>query len=277
MSPLVPLLLAAWPALADSPIPPLIAAAGAGAVCRPDWETGRRGHCWIRGDILGEESWVFVHRRGWLVDRRCLEDGRFTAKEFLAALDDAYKKLSPEVSVRDGGCLADFNPAWARRLHDAPWRRRMVLSCGVYEADARACATHQRMDAFRTLAEGRVERLSGYYRLIRIKNAGGCMGPEGTGLSGIVFHETLHGDDADNFSTEEHNEGWKLPQVRFVYDHVYGAESVCYYGTDPSRIRYSNFLQCLFLTRQAGQEEKRELCRLFPSSYTDTPAGFIKH
>lgn len=274
MNPLVPFLLAVWPAWALSPDPPAVAGVG-GKVCAPDWDTGRKGGCWAVSRVSGD--WAYVHSRGWMVDRRCLGDLRFTATEFLAALDAAYKKLSPTVPVQQGGCLSAFNPAWASELHDAPWRNHVYIACGLADTRSKVCATHEKADGFRELPGRRQERFPGYFRVIRIQNALACMGPDSTGLSGILFHETLHAADVDNVPTETHNRAWELPQYKFVYDHVYGAESVCYYGTDERKRHYSNFLQCLFVTKQAGQEAKRDLCRLFPSSYTDVPAAFFKH
>src|SRR5581483_5166734 len=77
-----------------------------------------------------------------------------------------------------------------------------------------------------------------YYRMISVRNIKGCMGPDTSGLSGTLFHESLHAVDADSEPTEVHNKSWERPQYQFIRDRVYGTEALCYFG------KKANIVQC---------------------------------
>lgn len=233
--------------------------------CSADWRAKRQGGCWARTKAFaGGEQWAWVHPRGWTVDSRCLQDARFKTGEVAAALEAAWKKLDPGTPLGRGGCLSHFNPAWGRALAAAVWDHEMHLACPSHDPASNTCASHM--------------AYHGNVRMLSLGNVERCLGAGGSGLAGVVFHETLHGADADNFSTEKHNAAWELPQYQWIYDAVYGAEAVCFFGADPGQRRFVNIVQCRGVVGRGVSEPSRELCRDFAASFTDQrPMGFIKH
>jgi|GEM_PF-6978856 len=206
----------------------------------------------------------YAHPAGWIVDGSCLADRRFTAAQFRAALDEAARKLSPKISVSNGGCLADYNPGWARELTDFLRKNPVRVSCPAFDPASRPCADQQ--------------KIPGSGGDIRILNVGPCLAEGGTGLSGVLFHETLHAAGADNLPLEQHNQGGDLPQYVFVTDRVYGTEALCYLGVDPARRKQVNLLQCRAAVNYGNDRPDRALCSGFNTSFYDTiPPGFLKH
>lgn len=205
----------------------------------------------------------FIHPAGWIVDASCLQDKRFTAAEFRAALDEAARKFSPGVPVSKGGCLADYNPSWAKEivtfLHADPVR----ITCPSYDPKSHFCADHMKID--------------GSGGLIRILNIGPCLDEKGTGLAGTLFHETLHAVGADNLPLEKHNAAWDLPQYVFVTDRVYGTEALCFLGTKPETRKLVNVLQCHAAVNYENERPDRALCSGFNTVFYDTvPPGTSK-
>lgn len=233
--------------------------------CAEGWRAKRQGACWTRTKAFGGgEQWAYVHPRGWTVDARCLQDARFKPGEVAQALEAAWRKLDPGTPVARGGCLSHFNPAWGRAVAAAVWDNAMHLACPSFDPASTTCATH--------------ERRGGDVRMLALANVARCTGAGGSGLAGVVFHETLHGADADNFSVETHNAAWELPQYKWIYDAVYGAEAVCFFGADPAQRRYVNVVQCRGVVNRGVAEPDPGLCRDFGASFTDQrPMGFIKH
>ncbi|MBI5884142.1 MAG: hypothetical protein HZB91_13690 [Elusimicrobia bacterium] len=244
---------------ASSPAQP---AAESLRLCPRDWEISRRGGCVAETDGFGIRQQAFVHPGGWVVDKRCLEDSRISRTEFLAALTAAHRRMDPSVKVRSGGCLGEFNPEWGRELTDAVWSRRVHVSCPPYDKESKTCAHYSPRQNSQVLVMG---------------NFGRCVGPETTGLAGVLFHETLHAAGADNYSTEKHNRSWDMEQYIFVSDRVYGAEATCFWGTDPRLRTQVNILQCKKTVSYDASNPRHDLCEGFNTSFTDIPAGFIKH
>jgi hypothetical protein len=206
----------------------------------------------------------YVHAAGWIVDGNCLRDKRFTPAQFRAALDEAARKFSPNVPVSKGGCLADYNPAWAKEITTFLHANPVRITCPAYDPKSRPCADHTKME--------------GSGGEIRVLNAGPCLAEEGTGLAGLIFHETLHADGADNLTLEQHNKAGELPQYVFVTDRVYGTEALCFLGTSPARREYVNILQCRAAVNYERERPDRELCSGFNTVFYDTvPPGFLKH
>jgi len=234
-------------------------------MCPDDWETSRRGGCWVETAYFqGKRAKAYVHPRGWVVDERCFQDSRFSQAEFLAALDTVYRKMSPSVSVARGGCLSEFNPEWGRELTESPWEWKMRVSCGGFDSGAKTCASVSK---------------TGDSRRINIKNVSRCMTPRGSGLAGVLFHETLHAAGVDNYKTAKHNKAWELPQFEFVGDRVYAAEAICFFGVEEENRPLVNFLQCKRVVEYGVRGEiPREKCEGFDASFTDRlPPGFLKH
>jgi hypothetical protein len=115
----------------------------------------------------------YVHAAGWIVDGNCLRDKRFTPAQFRAALDEAARKFSPNVPVSKGGCLADYNPAWAKEITTFLHANPVRITCPAYDPKSRPCADHTKME--------------GSGGEIRVLNAGPCLAEEGTGL--VSRHE----------------------------------------------------------------------------------------
>lgn len=206
----------------------------------------------------------YVHPAGWIVDESCLQDRRFTAAQFRAALDAAARKFSPKIAVSDGGCLADYNPAWARELTSFLHANPVRISCPAFDPASRPCAD-----------QGKVEGTGGE---IRILNAGPCLADVGTGLAGLIFHETLHADGADNLPLEQHNKAGELAQYVFVTDRVYGTEALCFLGVNPARRKEVNILQCRAAVNYENERPDRALCSGFGTQFYDTiPIGLLKH
>ncbi|MBI4347979.1 MAG: hypothetical protein HY553_14075 [Elusimicrobia bacterium] len=248
--------------------------------CPADWEQKRRGDCWVpRGIFGGPAAPAYVHPKGWVVDPRCFEDPRFSGREFLAALDRAWKKLDPGTPASAGGCLGTFNPAWGRRLVDSVWTRHVHVSCPSYDKTETTCAHHEPRDHYYQDERGFSRRIDGYYSLLVLRNVEGCTKAfDSSGLAGVLFHETLHAAGADNFPTEKHNTAWKLEQYVFVRDRVYGAEATCFFGVDPAKRPYVNVLQCRGTVSYDNPSPNHELCREFDASFTNLmPPGFLKH
>ena len=264
---LLALALTAWGAPAPPPGAP-------GPVCPDRWLIERRGDCWV---LNPDRRWAYVHGRGWMVGRECFEDPRFSREELLAALDGAYRKIDPRARAGAGGCLGTFNPDWGRALTDFLWAERTVLSCWVNDPRADSCADTAPGSWAATDPSGRARSLP--YHLITMGNVRRCLAAGGSGLSGVLFHETLHAARADSLPRSEHNRAWDLPQERFVQDRVYGAEAVCFFGTSRRSRRFVNLLQCLRVVEMDADRPREGLCAAFDASFTNTaPApGFIKH
>ena len=206
----------------------------------------------------------YVHPAGWIVDGSCLQDRRFTPAQLRAALDSAARKFSPKISVAEGGCLADYNPAWAQELTTFLHANPVRITCPSYDPASRPCADQS--------------KVAGSGGDIRILNAGPCLAEDGTGLSGLIFHETLHAAGADSLPVEQHNKAGELPQYVFVTDRVYGTEALCYLGTNPARRKQVNILQCRSAVNYENERPDRALCSGFGTDFYDTiPIGFLKH
>ncbi|MBI5211223.1 MAG: hypothetical protein HY927_14720 [Elusimicrobia bacterium] len=249
-----------------------------GAACPQDWRKSRRGGCWIETKTYsGNAEQAFVHPKGWVVDQRCLRDKRFSRSDLMNGLDKAWRKMSPAVSVGQGGCLSHFNPWWGKELVDAVWEKNMHLACPEFDPGDSSCADRGTRDAYVVDDKGFTTRLADGINLLSLRNVGRCLGPGGTGLAGVVFHESLHAAGADNFSTQKHNKAWDLEQYVFVRNRVYAAEAVCFFGTDPGRRQLANILQCRATVEYHADDPRQHLCEGFGTSFTDLPAGFIKH
>jgi hypothetical protein len=206
----------------------------------------------------------FVHPAGWIVDGSCLGDKRFTAAQFRAALDSAARKFSPNVPVSKGGCLADYNPSWAKEIATFLHANPIHITCPAYDPTAKVCADHRKID--------------GSGGEVRILNVGPCMDEKGTGLAGTLFHETLHAAGADNLPLEKHNNAGDLPQYVFVTDRVYGTEALCFLGVAPETRARVNILQCRAAVNFENEHPDRALCSGFSAVFYDTiPPGFLKH
>jgi hypothetical protein len=233
--------------------------------CSLDWAAARKGDCLLETSVFnGRPLQAYVHPGGWIVDPRCFGDTRFTADALLEALNSVRRKMDPKIPVAKGGCLSRFNPQWGAELLERIWTRKMYVSCPSYEKDSPTCGSTNETD-------------SGIGRMLSLKNAAGCMGRDGTGLAGILFHESLHAAGADNFGMNKHNKAWELPQYEFVRDQVYGAEAVCFFGLNPKTAKQVNFLQCKNTAEYHSDRPRDNLCDPFPASFTDMPAGFWKH
>lgn len=231
-----------------------------GRECLPGWEKrGERG-CWA-----GEH---FVHPAGWLVERRCFADSRFTAAQLKAALDMAARKMSPDVPASGGGCLADYNPDWARELRSMMRAKSVYVTCPPFAAGDHFCAD-----------EGAPAGLPDA-RVITMRNVRRCLEGQDpvVGLAATFFHETLHADEADNFPTAVHNAAGDLPQYKFIHDRIYAAEMVCMRGTDPARRAEVNLFQCHETVSYRSEHPRKDLCRGFNTVFYDTyPPGLLKH
>lgn len=248
--------------------------------CPPDWHARRKGDCWVKTGIFGGgDKLAYVHPKGWVVDARCFEDPRFTGRELLGALDAAWRKFDPATPAERGGCLGTFNPPWGRELVSAVWERRLHVSCPRYDLAESVCAHHERRDHYFTDERGYSRRVEGYYGVLVLRNAERCMKAfDSSGLAGILFHESLHGAGADNFSTEQHNQAWSLEQYVFVRDRVYGAEATCFFGVDPAKRKFVNVLQCRATAGFGRDNPPRALCDDFDASFSNLlPQGFLKH
>jgi hypothetical protein len=220
--------------------------------------------CRQNGGSDCEKPRGYVHPAGWIVDGSCLQDARFTPAQLRAALDEAARKFSPKVPVSAGGCLADYNPAWAKELTDFLHTTPVRISCPAYDPAGRPCAD-----------EG---ASPGFGPEIHIRNAGPCLAEGGTGLAGLLFHETLHAAGADNLPLERHNKAGELPQYAFVTDRIYGTEALCFLGVDPAKRKQVNILQCRAAVNYENDHPDRALCSGFSTEFYDTiPPGFLKH
>jgi hypothetical protein len=208
----------------------------------------------------------FVHPAGWIVDGNCLEGRGVAAAEFRAALDKAARMFSTSLHVSDGGCLADYNPAWAARLTKFLKTAPVRITCPSYDP------------ASRRYLEYVPDTGGGAGGTIRIRNIASCLAEGGTGLAGAIFHESLHAFGADNLPLEQHNQAGELPQYIFVTDRVYGTEALCFFGGDPATRKKVNVLQCRAAVNYDNDHPDRALCSGFSAAFYDTvPIGFLKH
>ena len=166
--------------------------------------------------------------------------------------------------MTSGGCLADYNPQWARELTNFLHANPVRISCPAFDPASRPCAE-----------QGKIAGSGGE---IRILNIGPCLAEGGTGLAGTLFHETLHAAGADNLPVVEHNKAGELPQYVFVTDRVYGTEALCFLGAGPDRRKKVNLLQCRAAVNYQNERPDRLLCSGFGTEFYDTvPPGFLKH
>jgi len=207
---------------------------------------------------------AYRHPAGWIVDESCLADKRFTPAQFKRALDAAARKMSPDVPVAQGGCLSEYNPAWARELAGFVKAKTVLIICPAYDETSRTCASHEKTD-------------DGTGGVVRLRNVAACLAEGGTGLAGVLFHETLHADGADNFPLEKHNKAGELPQYEFVSDRVYGTEALCFLGVEPATRKQVNLLQCRAAVNYMADGSPRHRCEGFNLSFYDTVPGFLKH
>jgi len=227
--------------------------------CAEGWRLRREGGCWTTASFPGEEHVLsYVHPGGWIVDPRCLDDRRFDPGEFIAALDSAYKKMSPVLTAEHGGCLATFNPVMAREVTNAVWERPTYLACPAYDPKESFCADAD------TASYDKIT-------MLRVRNVQGCMGKGTTGLAGTLFHESLHAAKIDNWPVERHNDVQNTPQYKFIYDRVYGTEATCFFGTDPRTRKDANLVQCLTTIAYENPNADRKLCDGFGTYFGDTP------
>ena len=208
----------------------------------------------------------FVHPAGWIVDGNCLEGRGVTAAEFRASLDKAARMFSTSRHVSEGGCLADYNPAWAQRLTQFLQSTPIRITCPAYDPTSRRYLEYE------------ADTGGGPGGTIRIRNIASCLAEGGTGLAGAIFHETLHAAHADNLPLERHNLAGELPQYVFVTDRVYGTEALCFFGGDPATKKRVNLLQCRAALNYDNDHPDRALCSGFSTEFYDTvPIGFLKH
>jgi hypothetical protein len=237
--------------------------------CPADWEKKKTGGCWTTTGIFDGEGEVraYVHPAGWVVDPRCFADKRFDAREFLDALTTAARKMDPEIPVENGGCLGTYNPAFGREMKDQVWTNHMYVQCPQnYDRTEWTCADEGSRDAYLGGPSGYQK---GYYRMISLRNISGCTVKGSTGLSGTLFHETLHAVGADNVPVEVHN-SHDRPQIEFIRDRVYGTEATCYLGPK------ANLLQCRAAVAYDADRPRYDLCRGFSAVFTDMSAGTVK-
>ncbi|MBI4375828.1 MAG: hypothetical protein HY549_05190 [Elusimicrobia bacterium] len=242
--------------------------------CPSDWNQRRRGDCWIQTGAFGSLAWAYVHPKGWVVDPRCFQDQRFSRRELMEALDLAWRRLSPSVPKDKGGCLSRYNPGWAAQLERRIWTWRMHLSCpepgGQESRNFPAfCASHREV--------GEIHLLS----LLNITSCQGC--PDW--LSGVIFHETLHGAGADNFSTEEHNRAlFDSQKMGFMRDRVYATSALCYLEPSPEFRRYVNPFMCREVASYGNEAvldagaSWMQACSGLESHYTNSlPSCMLSH
>jgi hypothetical protein len=246
--------------------------------CPEDWQKRRQGGCWTKHkDFTFDGVAAYVHPGGWVVDPRCFDnDPRFTRDQLLKALDDAQCKIDPKCPLAKGGCMSHFNPAWGKRLKDEIWDKRMYLSCP--EVTKGSVCADQLYDGYRRI------------NILAFRNAKNCIDGD-TGLSGTIFHESLHAAGEDTYAVAVHNRAWEMRQIDFIRDRVYGTEMVCYLGTSKSKKKREmvNLLQCLDASenhkplfdddRQADRLDAaiRKRCEFSNRSFTDMPVGIFKH
>ncbi len=227
--------------------------------CAKDWKKKRQGDCWIGSG--NRES--YVHRRGYVVAKSCLSDSRFTAKQMVDAMEGAYRKMDPKTPVSGGGCMSKFNPEWGAELVKTPWEKNVLVACPEFDKTSTTCASHYD---------------NGRNSVIIIKNIEVCMDKRSSGLSGVMFHETLHAAGVDNFPASTHNKAWKLPQIKWIQDRIYAAEAVCYFGVFPDKKKEVNLIQCLGTVRYNASSPRDHLCKGFDAYFTDRrPSGFMRH
>ena len=244
--------------------------------CPADWLQSRKGDCLVETDAFGGTT-AYVHPGGWVVDPRCFQDPRFGAAELMAALSLAQRKMSPTMPVEAGGCLSKFNPEWGREFSNFVWEKGMYLGCPAFDPSGSSCAEFQEEAGVRMVAGQRTRLRESSYSLLNLTNVAGCMGPESTGLAGIVFHEALHAAGADNYSTEKHNTNWRLEDHVFVSDRVYGMEALCFFGVDDPHHQLVHVMQCRQTVSYRAAAARYDLCRGFGAEFTDIPAKFMKH
>ncbi|MFI5361716.1 MAG: hypothetical protein ACHQ49_07080 [Elusimicrobiota bacterium] len=205
----------------------------------------------------------FVHPAGWIVDGNCLDGRVVTAAKFRSALDEAARKFSPTTRVSEGGCLADYNPGWAKKLSEFLKSNPIRIACPEQDSTSRRFFEY--------------ERVPGSGGVLRIRNIASALAEGGTGLAGAIFHESLHAYGADNLPLEQHNQAGELPQYVFVTDRVYGTEALCFFGGDPATKKKVNVLQCRAAVNYDNDRPDQSLCSGFNTAFYDTvPIGLLK-
>lgn len=239
--------------------------------------TDRGGDCWTTNP---DGRRVFVHRRGWMIQEECLSDSRFAGDELLAAFDAAFVKMDPGVRSLPRGCLGRLNPDWARELEDFLWDQRTVVSCPPAPPTPEACADTAHLSW--TVTHPATRRpLSVPYHLIRLIDPVPCVVSGGSGLPGLIFHETLHAARTPMLPAAEHNAIHAVSQARYVEDLIYAAEATCFFGVVAAARPRVNLLQCLATVRHHADEPLEEWCRSrsFGTSFTGLAPfpGFGRH
>jgi hypothetical protein len=255
---LAALLLSLFAASARAQAPQMSAPRVIERACPADYREKRRGDCVLAS---GSDRY-YVHRAGWIVDSACFHDKRWTAAELRSALDLAARKFSPAPAAA-GGCLADYNPGWAKEMTDRLWTDWLYVRCpSSYDPASSTCANARPFD------DGEQKGTE-----ISLLNAKPCLDPKGTGFAGILFHETLHADGADSFPVEKHNDVQHVPQFIMVKDRVYATEALCFLPKEQV-----NILQCRTATDYNVEHPDRALCAGFNHVFYDVqPPGFFKH
>lgn len=236
--------------------------AGAFMQCPADWRAKKTSDClWRTSAVTGTEEEFYVHKGGWLVRPNCRD--RFNWDEFKGALDAALAKMSPGVGLDQGGCMSYYNREKGKDWTDMLWRGPFVVDCGAANGGGDACAD--------TTSWPMPQGGGASYQQITLRKPDPCLQPDGTGMAGILFHETLHALKVPKVSG--HNAPDQLSQAQFIKDQVYGAEFVCFYGQNPRTKKNVSFFQCNDLT----DGDPRNICTGFSATVSDfLPPGANK-
>jgi hypothetical protein len=241
--------LLAWPASADDD-------------CPNDWYSSKKGDCWLTTPAFsGKPEKYYVHQHGWLIREDCVF--HYGGNSLLDFMTTAWNKMNPAIGPSKGGCMSVFNPGKGQGWIDDIWTRRIILTCDQAGSSGDTCAATRKV---------RMGQGGGEYREIALMNVGSCDQPGGTGVPGIIFHETLHALDVT--ARSDHNSPENMSQVQFVQDQVYGAEMVCFYGMDAKTRKDVNIVQCTDL----ADGDPNNKCNGFNAEFSDyLRAGIYKH
>ena len=191
--------------------------------------------CLAVSDLENAPGMLLRHRKGWFVHESCFS--RFDGENIVTILDDAWKKIDPELRVDSGGCLGEYNPRWASSVASTVGSGRVLITCG----NAKGCAATNFSHRFRGIhSDGKFTKTSRTgepWVTIGLQQVEACRKGNQMSFPSIIFHETLHGNrSAETMENPlaHDNDAW---QRRDACDVVYSTQAVCFekpgsaYGT----------------------------------------------
>lgn len=242
-------------------------------LCPPDFRQTRAGGCFARSDLFGPNDELYIHPKGWAVQKACLE--RYPT--ILRDLDRAWNRMDPRRREESGGCLGTYNPKLGAAWGDALWTKEIAIACPDSPPFQACGSTGEHVYRPPAGQPGRPHAVTA----IRLNDPARCRFDHSENDAEMLFHETLHAVGFDNFPASRHNRSYNMEQLEFIKDNVYAATMLCFMGTKPALRKQVNYLQCERVVKEGRPEADVSLCspeqRGFNADFSNAPQHMYVH